>query len=220
MDERAVIEIKSPITGEVIGTVPAMSKEQVDDVVTRAKGALKEWSQVPLYERADLLYKAADVLLSKTDELARLLMLEVAKDEKSAKSEVTRTVDFIRFTADIAKSMHGESIQSDRFPGFENNKISLVTREPIGVVLAISPFNYPVNLAASKIAPALVGGNTVVFKPATQGALSGQFLAEVFYEAGCSKDALTVVTGKGSVIGDYVVTHKDINFINFLEVQT
>lgn len=215
MESPSFIEIKSPITQEVIGTVPAMSKEQVDDAVAHAKNASKDWSQVPLFERADLLYRAADLLLTKTDELSKLLMLEVAKDEKSARSEVTRTADFIRFTADIAKSMQGETIQSDRFPGFENNKISLVTREPIGVVLAISPFNYPVNLAASKIAPALVGGNTVVFKPATQGALSGQFLAEVFYDAGCSRDALTVVTGKGSVIGDYVVTHKDINFVNF-----
>lgn len=209
------IEIKSPITNQVIGSVPAMSKEQVDDSVERAKEALATWSQVPLFERADLLYRTADVLLDKTEEIAKQLMLEVAKDEKSARSEVTRTADFIRFTADIAKSMHGETIQSDRFPGFENNKISLVTRVPIGVVLAISPFNYPVNLAASKIAPALVGGNTVVFKPATQGALSGQLLANAFYEAGIPKDALTVVTGKGSEIGDYVVTHKDINFINF-----
>lgn len=215
LESPSFIEIKSPITQKVIGTVPAMSKEQVDDAVARAKNASKDWSEVPLFKRADLLYRAADLLLTKTDELSKLLMLEVAKDEKSARSEVTRTADFIRFTADIAKSMQGETIQSDRFPGFENNKISLVTREPIGVVLAISPFNYPVNLAASKIAPALVGGNTVVFKPATQGALSGQFLAEVFYEAGCSKDALIVITGKGSVIGDYVVTHKDINFINF-----
>lgn len=209
------MEIKSPITEQVIGSVPAMSKEQVDDAIGRAKGALATWSQVPLYERADLLYRTADVLLDKTEEITRQLMLEVAKDEKSAKSEVTRTADFIRFTADIAKSMHGETIQSDRFPGFENNKISLVTRVPIGVVLAISPFNYPVNLAASKIAPALVGGNTVVFKPATQGALSGQLLANAFYEAGIPKDVLTVVTGKGSKIGDYVVTHRDVNFINF-----
>ena len=214
-EQSRVIEIKSPITSEVIGTVPAMSQAQVDETIARAKSALKEWSLVPLYERADMLYRCADLLLQKQEELAHLLVLEVAKDKKSALSEVTRTADFIRFTADIAKSMHGETIQSDRFPGFENNKVSLVTREPIGVVLAISPFNYPVNLAASKLAPALVGGNTVVFKPATQGALSGIFLADIFHEAGFSKDVLTVVTGKGSEIGDYVCTNKDIGFINF-----
>lgn len=214
-NEKRMIEIKSPLNGEVIGSVPAMTQSEVDETIARSKNALKEWKKVPLYERADMLYRCAQLLLDKEDELANLLVREVAKDLKSAKSEVSRTADFIRFTADIAKSMHGETIQSDRFPGFENNKISLVTRDPIGVVLAISPFNYPVNLAASKLAPALVAGNTVVFKPATQGALSGQFLAEVFYEAGFSRDVLTVITGKGSEIGDYVVTHKDINFINF-----
>lgn len=209
------IEIKSPLDDSVLGKVLAMSKEEVDEKVFSAKHALKSWSEVPLYKRADLLYQTADLLEQKIHELAELLVREVAKDRKSAQSEVTRTADFIRFTADIAKSMHGETIQSDRFPGFENNKISLVTRVPIGVVLAISPFNYPVNLAASKIAPALVAGNTVVFKPATQGALSGMFLANIFYEAGFPKEVITVVTGKGSEIGDYVVTHKEINFINF-----
>ena len=213
--EKRLIEIKSPLNGEVIGSVPAMTQSEVDEIIARSKNALKEWKKVPLYERADMLYRCAQILMDKEEELANLLVREVAKDLKSAKSEVSRTADFIRFTADIAKSMHGETIQSDRFPGFENNKISLVTRDPIGVVLAISPFNYPVNLAASKLAPALVAGNTVIFKPATQGALSGQFLAEVFYEAGFSRDILTVITGRGSEIGDYVVTHKDINFINF-----
>lgn len=213
--EKRYIEIKSPLNGEVIGSVPAMSQQDVDETIARSKNALKDWKKVPLYERADMLYRCAQLLLDKEEELANLLVREVAKDLKSAKSEVTRTADFIRFTADIAKSMHGETIQSDRFPGFENNKISLVTRDPIGVVLAISPFNYPVNLAASKLAPALVAGNTVIFKPATQGSLCGQYLAEVFYEAGFSRDVLTVVTGRGSEIGDYVVTHKDINFINF-----
>ena len=213
--EKRYIEIKSPLNGEVIGSVPAMSQQDVDETIARSKNALKEWKKVPLYERADMLYRCAQLLMDKEEELANLLVREVAKDLKSAKSEVTRTADFIRFTADIAKSMHGETIQSDRFPGFENNKISLVTRDPIGVVLAISPFNYPVNLAASKLAPALVAGNTVIFKPATQGSLCGQYLAEVFFEAGFSRDVLTVVTGRGSEIGDYVVTHKDINFINF-----
>ena len=87
------------------------------------------------------------------EELCDILVREIAKDKKSAESEVSRTADYIRFTADTAKSMSGESILSDNFPGFEKNKISVVTREPMGVVLAISPFNYPINLSASKIAP-------------------------------------------------------------------
>ena len=147
--------------------------------------------------------------------LSELLMMEVAKDKKSARSEVIRTVDFIKFTADIAKSINGESLQGDNFPGGKKNKIGLVNREPLGVVLAISPFNYPVNLAASKIAPAIVTGNTVIFKPATQGSLSGLYLAKIFDEAGVPAGVINTVTGKGSEIGDYIVTHPDINFINF-----
>ncbi|MGL4656687.1 MAG: aldehyde dehydrogenase family protein, partial [Sarcina sp.] len=94
-------------------------------------------------------------------------------------------------------------------------KISFVSREPLGVVLAISPFNYPVNLAASKIGPALMAGNSVVFKPASQGALSGLFLAQVFKDAGVPAGVVNTVTGKGSVIGDYCVTHKLVDFVNF-----
>lgn len=154
-------------------------------------------------------------LVTRMEELTELLMNEVGKDRKSAKSEIIRTADFIRFTIETAKNIHGESINGDSFVGYYSNKFALVEREPIGVVLAISPFNYPINLAASKIAPALVAGNTVIFKPATMGSLCGVRLAQIFVEAGVPSDAIQVVTGKGSEIGDYLITHKGINFINF-----
>lgn len=209
------IKILSPLDGRLLGSVKAMTQEEVDNEVAKAKQAFHDWKEVPLSQRAEVMYKAADLLIANTKSLAELLMLEVGKDQKSAESEVTRTADFIRFTADTAKSIHGESIQGDNFSGFSKEKFAMVTREPVGVVLAISPFNYPINLAASKIAPALVSGNTVVFKPATTGSLCGTALANVFLEAGLPEGALTVVTGKGSVIGDYIVTHPDISFINF-----
>lgn len=209
------IKIFSPLDNSLLGSVKSMSKEEVDKEVGKAKEAFYSWKEMPLSQRADIMYKAADLLVENTKKLADLLMMEVGKDQKSAASEVTRTADFIRFTADTAKSIHGESIQGDTFSGFSKEKIAMVTREPVGVVLAISPFNYPINLAASKIAPALVSGNTVVFKPATTGSLCGIELAKLFMEAGLPEGALTVVTGKGSEIGDYIVTHQDINFINF-----
>jgi glyceraldehyde-3-phosphate dehydrogenase (NADP+) len=209
------IEIISPIGGSVLGTVPAYSKEEVNREVQKAKNAFPGWRDTPLSARAEVLYKAADILLRNIDELTDLLVHEVGKDKKSANSEISRTADFMRFTADTAKSIHGESIQGDNFSGFNKEKVAVVTREPVGVVLAISPFNYPINLAASKIAPALAAGNTVVFKPATTGALCGTKLVEIFKEAGLPDGVLTIVTGKGSEIGDYVVTHSDINFINF-----
>ncbi len=209
------IRIFPPLDNSLLGSVKSMSKEEVDKEVGKAKEAFYTWKEMPLSQRADIMYKAADLLVANTKKLADLLMMEVGKDQKSAASEITRTADFIRFTADTAKSIHGESIQGDTFSGFSKEKIAMVTREPVGVVLAISPFNYPINLAASKIAPALVSGNTVVFKPATTGSLCGIELAKIFMDAGLPEGALTVVTGKGSEIGDYIVTHEDINFINF-----
>lgn len=213
--DRKYITIKSPVDDSVIGKVIAMTKEEVDSAVQKAKDTFYTWKNVPLNERAEILYKAADVLLENSEELADLLMKEVGKDKKSAVSEVHRTADFIKFTADSAKSIHGESIQGDNFSGFNKEKFAMVTREPVGVVLAISPFNYPVNLATSKIAPAIISGNTVVFKPATTGSLCGIELVKIFEKAGVPEGVINIITGKGSEIGDYIVTHPDINFINF-----
>lgn len=209
------IEIHCPVDGHIVGKVPAMTKEEVDDVIKIARNAQSKWRDTPVSERARVLYKAADILQERTDDLVDILMREVAKDRKSAEGEVNRTADYIRFTADTAKNLTGESMLSDKFPGFDRSKISIITREPVGVVLAISPFNYPINLLASKIAPALVTGNSVVIKPATQGSLCGLYLAKVFQEAGVPDGVLNSVTGRGSEIGDYIVTHPEIDFINF-----
>lgn len=209
------IDIISPLDKSLLGKIQAMSKEEVDESIQTAKEAQKLWKETTLNERVKVLYKAADLLEENVDEIANILMMEIAKDMKSAKSEVSRTADFIRFTADAAKNLTGESLPSDSFPGFKNDKVSMVKRVPLGVVLAISPFNYPINLAASKIAPAVVIGNSVVLKPATQGSISGLYLARIFEQAGLPKGVLNTITGKGSEIGDYVTTHNDINFVNF-----
>ncbi len=209
------IKIYSPIDNVLIGSVPAMSKDEVDIVVRSSGNACEKWKTTTIEERAEILYRAANILLEQIDEISRLLVVEIAKDRKSARSEVERTADFIKFTADTAKNLSGESIPGDSFPGFKSNKVSIVKREPLGVVLAISPFNYPINLAASKIAPGLMAGNSIILKPATQGSLSGLTLARVFEAAGVPAGVLNTITGKGSEIGDYITSHKGINFINF-----
>ena len=209
------IEIYSPIGNCLVGKVPAMTREEVDFAMKSADEAQKSWRNVAVNKRAEVLYKAADLLIEKADEMSSIMMREIGKDKKSCESEILRSADYIRFTADTAKNLSGESIPGDSFPGFKKNKISVVTREPLGVVLAISPFNYPVNLAASKIAPALIAGNSVVLKPATQGSLCGLYLAKVFEQAGVPAGVLNTITGRGSVIGDYIVKHPDVDFINF-----
>ena len=210
-----VIEIFSPIDNELVGKVAAMSRNEVDKAILVAKESQKYWSNIPINKKAEILHKAAELLEEKVDTLVDIMINEVAKDRKSAESEVTRTADFIRFTADAAKNIVGESLPGESFPGFKRDKISVVTREPLGVVLAISPFNYPINLSASKIAPALMAGNSVVLKPATQGSISALHLVKIFEEAGLPAGVLNTVTGKGSEIGDYIVTHPEISFINF-----
>lgn len=209
------IEIYSPVGNCLVGKVPAMTEEEVDFAINNAKEAQKSWKNVPVNKRAEILYKAADLLIEKADEMSNIMMREIGKDKKSSESEILRSADYIRFTADTAKNLSGESIPGDSFPGFKKNKISLVTREPLGLVLAISPFNYPINLASSKIAPALIAGNSVVLKPATQGSLCGLYLAKIFEQAGVPAGVLNTVTGRGSEIGDYIVTHPSIDFINF-----
>lgn len=210
-----LIRITSPVDGSLIGEVQAITKDEVDDIIRFSKENAQLWSEVPIYEKADILYKAAELLEERAEEISNILMMEIAKDKKSSVSEVKRTADFLRFTADAGKATKGSAVSGENFPGGTRNKISYVRRVPLGTVLAISPFNYPINLSTSKIAPALIGGNTVVLKPATQGCVSALFLVKALNDAGLPKGVLQTVTGRGSEIGDYVVTHEGIDFINF-----
>lgn len=210
-----LITISSPIDGSLIGKIQSISREDVDYIIEVTKKSLPEWTKVPIYEKANLLYRAAEILEERVDIIADVIMMEIAKDKKSAISEVKRTADFLRFTADTGKGVEGIAVNGENFPGGSRNKISYVRRVPLGTVLAISPFNYPVNLSVSKIAPALMGGNTVILKPPTQGAISALYLVEALHDAGIPKGVLNTVTGRGSEIGDYIVTHEGINFINF-----
>lgn len=214
-DSKNTIEIYSPVDKSLVGKIQAFSKDEVDTIIENSKQVQKKWGSTPINERAEVLYKVATLLDENADTISKIMQKEIAKDSKSATSEVKRTVDFINFTASEGNHVEGETIGADSFPGYKKNKISFVTRVPLGTVLAISPFNYPVNLSASKIAPALIAGNSVILKPPTQGAISALYLAEIFNKAGLPAGLLNVITGRGSEIGDYIVTHKDINFINF-----
>lgn len=209
------IEIKSPTDGKTVGFVQAMTQEEVDKSIIGTKDSLSTWAVWPMSQRADVLYKAADIMEENSEMLASLLAKEIAKDYKSSLNEVIRSCEFIRYTADAGQNVEGETVEGDNFPGGSINKMSIVTRSPIGTVLAISPFNYPINLSISKVAPALIGGNSVILKPPTQGSISALYIAEIFNQAGLPPGAFNTVTGKGSEIGDYLATHPGINFINF-----
>lgn len=207
--------IYAPTDNEELGTVPAMSREEVDAAMAAGRAALPAWRALSYVERGAYLHKVADILERDKEKIGTILAKEVAKGIKAAISEVVRTADLVRYAAEEGIRLSGEVLEGGSFEAASKKKIAVVRREPVGVVLAIAPFNYPVNLSASKIAPALIGGNVVMFKPPTQGSISGLLLAAAFAEAGFPAGVFNTITGRGSEIGDYLNGHKQVDFINF-----
>lgn len=209
------IEITSPSDGAPVGRVQALSTAEIDQLFERAVAAQPAWEATPVERRATILQKAADLLVANVDVLAEVLVREVAKNRRDSRDEVLRSADFIRHTAEEGKRLTGEALLGDAFPGHKRSKIGLVHRVALGVVLAIPPFNYPINLSVSKIAPGLITGNAVILKPPTQGSISASHLAPIFRAAGVPNGIFQVATGRGSEIGDYLVMHRATRMISF-----
>ena len=210
----ASLAIRSPIDDSLVGRVPACSRRDVDRVLAAASKAQIAWADRSPAERAKIVRAAASELRRDVRELSRLLTVEVGKTPKDARDEVLRTADLIAATATEAGKLKPETNRSQDFPKSKPGRVQTVVRVPWGAVLAIGPFNYPVNLTASKIAPALAMGNAIVLKPATQGSLAGVRVAGAFHRAGVPKALLPVITGSGSTIGDYLVTHDGIDLVS------
>ena len=209
------IAIVSPYLKTSIGSVQALTQDEVNQCIQSAKAAQPDWSLMSIYDRAHYLHAWADELLKMKEELATIMMKEVGKAYQDAIKEVERTADLIHYTVEEAIHLSGESLNGEHFPGGSRSKLAVIERVPLGVVLAISPFNYPVNLAAAKLAPALSTGNTVIFKPATPGSISGTKMIEALAKTNLPAGVLNLVTGKGSVIGDYLIEHDDIALVTF-----
>lgn len=214
-ESHETIAIHSPWQRDVIGHVQAVTQSEVDQSIQAAKNVQHEWATLSLGERGQYLNQWAQELAKDKESLATSIMTEVGKNYADAEKEVVRTIDLIRYTVQEALHMHGESVRGDGFPGGSKEKLGIIERVPLGVVLAISPFNYPVNLAASKIAPALMAGNGVIFKPATQGSISGIKMIQALDRTGIPSGILSLITGRGSEIGDYLTEHPGINMISF-----
>jgi len=207
--------VTSPIDQSVVGNLPVATTEEIDNVVIKLKSAQPAWEQTPLNERVKFMHLAADWIRHWEEYLTALLVREIGKSMEEAKSEVARTADLTDYFADEVQSLRGFSLDSDNFPGYDKGRLAMVERVAHGVVLAIAPFNYPVNLAASKIVPALLMGNTVLFKPPTQGGISGVHLARIFEKAGLPHNVFACVTGGGLEIGDYLVSHFGVDAVAF-----
>lgn len=206
--------LTSPFSGEAIAQIPSANDKEVDEAIEAATRARKAMAKMPAHKRAAILERLAHLLEQRMEEAANIIALEAAKPITTALDEVNRTIQTYKFAAEEAKRIHGETIPLDAAPGGEN-RVAYTVREPIGVIGAITPFNFPMNLVAHKVGPAIASGNTIVLKPASQTPLSSYFLAELLQEAGLPAGALNVITGSGRVVGDKLVTDDRVAAITF-----
>lgn len=211
-----LIEINNPYGGSLVGKIQACTKDEVDDVIATASMNVKCWEETLLRDRANVLQRAAAIIREHAEMLGQILMQENAKPLKSATSEINRTADIFDATAEAGIQMSGgESYLGDATPGYTRKKISMTYRVPLGVVLCIGPFNYPFNLTGSKIAPALMAGNSIVMKAPTEGSITASYYGVILEAAGVPPGVFNFVTGRGSEIGDHLVSHADIDMVAF-----
>jgi len=208
------ITVRSPYDNAVIGEIPSQTAEDVDQAVRVAKAALAA-GPLPLWQRAQILDQAAARLTARRDEFAAIIAKEAAKPIKTARVEAERAVGTFQFAAAEARKLGGEMVPLDAIPAGEG-KLGFTLRVPIGVVGAIAPFNFPLNLVVHKVAPAIAAGCPVVLKPASQTPFSSIRLAEMLIdECGLPPAWLQVVTGGGATVGNALVDHPDVALITF-----
>jgi len=207
------IEVVYPYTGEVIARVSRAGEEDALRAVEIAREGFKDMSSLSAWERYYILRKASEILEKREEEFARTLVMEVGKTLREARTEVKRAVQTLLFSAEEAKRIGGETFPVDAHPN-GTGKVGFYVRVPAGIVSAITPFNFPLNLSMHKVAPALACGNAVVLKPSERTPLAPLMLAEVFLEAGLPPRALSVVPGYGDV-GKVITTHPAVRVVSF-----
>ncbi len=213
MADETELVVRSPYDGHEIGRVPACGAADVDRAVAAARGALAD--PLPAWRRAEVLDRAARLLDERSEEFARIIAEEAAKPIRTARVEARRAVSTFTFAAVEARTLAGEVVPMDASEAGAG-KLAFVLRVPVGVVGAISPFNFPLNLVAHKVAPAIAAGCPVVLKPASQTPLSAVALARLLVdECGLPPAHLHVVAGRGADVGDPLVDHPDVAMITF-----
>jgi aldehyde dehydrogenase (NAD+) len=195
---------------EVVGYIQQSSKEDLNKAVAAAKNAKKNWRKLSGAARGEFLYRAANIMEQRLEEIAESMTREMGKTFPEAKGETARGIAILRYYA-------GEGMRKvgDVIPSSDSEALMFTTRTPLGVVGVISPWNFPVAIPIWKMAPALIYGNTVVLKPATETAVTAAIVIECFHQAGFPEGVVNMVTGSGSVIGQGIIDHPDINGITF-----
>src|SRR5438132_4672411 len=206
------LDVRSPYSGEVVGRVAKGGADEAHRAIDAAESAMR--APLPAHKRAEILVRVAGALGRRLEEAAKLISDEAGKPLKAARVEAWRAMSTYTFAAVEARKLTGEMIPMDAAQAGEG-KLAFTLRRPIGVIGAISPFNFPCNLVAHKIAPALAAGCPVVLKPASATPLSALLLAELEHEAGLPEGWLTVLVGPASEIGDVLVEDERVRMITF-----
>lgn len=208
------LPVTNPYDESTITEVPIATEAAVDTAIASAEKGAGEMRRLPTHARYGILNRCADAIAARSREFADTIIAESGKPRRQAAAEVSRAVETLRFAATEALRLHGETIPMDAARGSEQRR-GWYIRVPLGVVAAITPFNFPLNLVIHKVAPALAAGNSVVLKPATKTPLTALMLAEQLLAAGLPPDALNVVVGAGTDVGDALVRDSRIRMVTF-----
>jgi aldehyde dehydrogenase (NAD+) len=210
VDVEKTTPVMNPATGEEIVQVPLSTGEDVNNAVEQAKKAQKEWALVPAPQRAEILLEVGNIMKERKERLSQLLTMENGKVLEEARGEVQEGIDMAFYMSGEGRRLFGHTT-----PAELKDKFAMSQRAPVGVVGIITPWNFPIAIATWKSFPAIVAGNAVIWKPATETPMMAYELAKIFEEAGLPKGVLNVVFGSGSQVGDAMVHHDDIRVISF-----
>lgn len=202
--------VKNPANGKTIADVRLSTRDDVNQAVAAAKAAQKKWARVPAPKRADYLYEIGRIMIEKKEHLSQVLTKEMGKVIEEARGEVQEGIDMAYYMAGEGRRLFGETVPSEL-----DNKFAMSVRAPIGVVGLITPWNFPVAIATWKSFPAIVAGNTFIWKPATETPMMAYEMALIFEEAGLPAGVANVVFGSGGTVGTAVIEHPDVRVVSF-----
>ncbi|WP_328591990.1 NAD-dependent succinate-semialdehyde dehydrogenase [Bacillus salipaludis] len=204
------IEVYNPATGEWVDQVYTVGVQETKEAIKAAKAAFENWSQLPAESRAAFLHKTVEKLKEQSESLAQLITKEMGKSIHNARYEVQSTISFFQWFAEEARRVYGRVI-----PASVNNKRVSVTKQPVGVVAAVTPWNFPLSMAARKLAPALAAGCTIILKPSKEAPLSSTALFKIFDEVGIPAGVVNLVMGNSDTIVGTLMESKDVRKISF-----
>ena len=214
VDKPKKLEVKNPYDDSVIDSVPKADAADLEKALAFAERGAKVMAKLSSYERWKILRKAADLMAARNEELGQIISKEEGKIIAEGRGEASRAVETMMGSAEEAKRIHGETIPLDADPT-GSKKLGFTLRVPCGVVAAIAPFNFPLNLVCHKVGPALAGGNAVIVKPASDTPLSALKLTEILLESGLPPEGIQCITGSGGEIGDALVADRRVRKVTF-----